>query len=112
MTGTISFRPIETGANVGILQIISERSIDEGSTWSVNSLSLRTIEIPANGESFSTKVSFIADVLPGELFRFRLVETGLGGVTLEPTSETILGETLTSASCIFELTEQGTIDIP
>ncbi len=112
MIGTISFHPTETGGGTGILNIVSERSDDGGLTWSFNMFSLRTIEVAASGESFATKVSTISSLLPGTRFRFKLVESGAGGITLSQTSAVMNGETITSSSVTFVLDEQGTIETP
>lgn len=103
--GTISFHPTETGGGVGIMYLLSERSID-GITWTVNPLSLRRVEIPSNGESFATKVSSIANLLDGEYFRFRMYEAGSGGVTLTSETETVMGQSVVMPSATFILTEQ------
>lgn len=104
MTGSISYNPDKGGGGTTTLNLISERSDDNGVTWFGNLNSRRTVEISNDGESFGTKISLITDWLPGQLLRFRAWRTS-GLLSFVSTDATALGETYTTPSLVWELSE-------
>lgn len=104
-SGTISFNPDRAGGGTSTLNLVSEKSGDEGVSWIGNLNSLRKIEVASNNESFQTKISLTVNWAPNEILRFRVYETGGGSIDFIPTSETILGQPFTGASMIWELEE-------
>lgn len=104
MTGSINYNPNVTGGGTTTLNLVSERSLDNGVTWAGNLESRRSMEINNTSESFGTKLSLILNWQPNQLLRFRAwVDTG--SITLESTSATALGQTFTSPSVVWELSE-------
>jgi hypothetical protein len=71
LTGTFSFAPAKTVVGTTTLYIVSERSIDDGFSWTPNSESLRTFELNRDQNQFGTKLSMLFDWLPNELVRFK-----------------------------------------
>lgn len=104
MTGSISYNPDKGGGGPTTLNLISERSDDDGVTWFGNLNSRRTVEISNSGESFGTKISIITDWLPGQLLRFRAWRVS-GLLSFVSTDVTALGETYTTPSLVWELSE-------
>lgn len=105
VVGTISFQPFKTGGGVTQLALYSEFSDDGGLTWNDNPWSLRTIEVPRNGESFNTGISAVVNWENGRRYRFKFVENGGGGLVFTTTSLNIEGEERTGASVFWELSE-------
>lgn len=104
MTGSINYNPDKGGGGNTLLNLISERSNDNGATWFGNLNSRRPVEISNSSESFGTKVSLIIDWLPGQLLRFRAWRVG-GALSFVSTSTTALGESYTTPSLVWELSE-------
>lgn len=104
MSGSISYNPDKGGGGTTTLNIVSERSADNGTTWVGNLDSKRTVEISNNTESFGTKVSWIITWAPGELLRFRAWING-GTLDFVTSSDTALGQTFNTPSVIWLLTE-------
>lgn len=104
MTGSISYNPDKGGGGTTTLNLISERSNDNGATWFGNVNSRRTVEISNNGESFGTKISSIIDWEPGQLLRFRAWRVA-GSLSFVSTDVAALGETYTTPSIVWELSE-------
>ena len=106
LEGTINFQPNKvSNGGISIIKLISERSID-GVNWYGNLNSLRSIEIPANGESFRTVISALDDWLPGEILRFRCYNSTNSDLLFEAPSDVILGETYTGPSLLWSLEEK------
>lgn len=106
MVGTISFQPNKGGGGVTLLHLWSERSNDDGTTWTQNSNSLRAIEISNSGETFKTSLSAILNWAPDELIRFRIYALSGGSITFVSPTDTVLGgEVINGYSVAWELSE-------
>lgn len=90
LAGTFSYNPDKGVGEVATFTILSELSIDDGTTWSVNRYSKRTIEVSNSGESFQTKVSSAVNLIPGALIRFRMYKT-TGDVAFRISTDSIMG---------------------
>lgn len=104
MTGSINYNPNKGGGGTTTLNLVSERSDDNGVTWFGNLNSRRSIEINNSGESFGTKLSLIVDWEPGQLLRFRAWRVS-GSLVFESSDASALGQTFTTPSLVWELSE-------
>ena len=104
MSGSINYNPDKGGGGVTTLNLVSERSADNGTTWTGNLDSKRTVEIANTSESFQTLLSWIITWNPGELLRFRAWISG-GTLNFVTSSDAALGQTFTSPSVVWILTE-------
>lgn len=101
--GSISYQPSRTGGGAAnSLYIISEISTD-GITWTKNLNSARKIEIPSDGETFKTSVSFVEQWLSGEYLRFKFYTLGGGSISFTPESVTLEGEVISGYSIVWVL---------
>lgn len=103
VTGLISWHPVKSGGGTARIVIGSESSVDEGQNWSLNQGSNRPNEILNDGDTFQSKISFFLEWLPNQIIRFRVYNGGGGTVNFAPSSDPMLGETLTGHSVIWEL---------
>ena len=106
MVGTISFQPLKGGGgNAQRIRIWSETSPD-AINWTTNLDSLRAVDVPNDGESFKTIVSFVTSIPDTYYLRFRFFSTGGGTLSLIPETELINGETITGPSVVWVLEEE------
>ena len=103
LSGTVSFIPDKTGVGTAILHLVTERSADNGVTWTGNLKSLEIFELQRDSNQFSTKLSILFDWLPNELIRFKAYSTG--ALDLVPPSDTIEGEVYTGYSFFWSMVE-------
>ena len=104
MEGSLSFQPNKSGGGVSILKLISERSFD-GVNWVGNLNSLRSIEVPNNGESFNTVISVLLDWQPDELIRFRCYNSTNPNMVFEVPTDNILNQNFEGPSMYWTLHE-------
>ncbi len=106
MVGSISFQPLKGGGgNAQRIRMWSELSPD-GISWTTNLDSLRAVDVPNDGESFKTIVSFVTSIPDTYYLRFRFFSTGGGTLSLTPETELINGETITGPSVVWVLEEE------
>ena len=104
--GSMAVQPVKSGGGgTAVISIYSEISAD-GVAWTVNPNSLRTFEVPNDGESFLTAPSFISNWPNGHYVRFRIATNG-GTISLEPPSKTLNGTTITGLSAYWSMTRIG-----
>lgn len=104
VTGTISFQPFKAGGGTTKYYLWSEHSDDDGLTWVTNEGSLRTIEIPNNGETFQSGISAQVNWTSMRIVRFKMLEIDSSGLTLQSPSQIINGETIIGASVLWQMT--------
>lgn len=104
--GTLSFQPDNVGGTSATIQIFSESSLDNGVTWVMNPNSLRSVEVPATGESFRTLVSFYTGWAPNQCIRFGFVMDA-GTASFAKKSDTIKGTVVDSYSFLWTMTTVG-----
>jgi hypothetical protein len=104
-TGTISVQPEKTGGGAAQQMRLWSEVSDDGLAWTINTNSLRTFEISADGETFKTSVSLYLDWLDGQYLRFKCYSTGGGALSLEPTADNVDGQAITGPSVIWNLKE-------
>lgn len=104
MSGTISFQPNKLGGGVTLMYLWGERSLD-GVTWTPNVGSLRSIELPNDGETFRTTVSILRDFKSNEYMRFRMYTAGQGGINFVPPTINANNSIIIGHSVIWQLME-------
>lgn len=104
MEGSLSFQPNKSGGGVSVLKLVSERSFD-GVNWTGNLNSLRSIEVPNNGESFNTVISVLLNWQPDELIRFRCYNSTNPNMVFEVPTDNILNQDFTGPSMYWALHE-------
>ena len=106
MVGTVSFQPLKGGGGAAQrIRVWSETSPDAIS-WTTNLDSLRSVDIPSDGQSFKTMVSFSESIPDTYYLRFRFFSTGGGTLSLTPETEVINGETIAGPSVVWVLEEE------
>lgn len=90
MTGTVSFQTSQGAGGASELFFWSERSNNDGVSFTENALSLRTSEVGNNAGNSQTKFSAVVNWLDGESVRFAAYRTG-GSVTLDSPSTIVNG---------------------
>ncbi|MDB4306038.1 hypothetical protein N9980_00565 [bacterium] len=102
--GLVSFHVRSSNPSSRVLSFYSETSIDNGVTWSKNTLSARTQTIASTVDQFQSKSSEAFDIPDQAIVRFRAFVSG-SGVTVEPVSLVANGDTVTGPSFRWRLTE-------
>lgn len=105
VAGTINFHFIKSGGGVAQVEIVSEKSTDNGLTWQPNERSRRVLDVPNNGEGYKTFISSAVSWEDQVLMRFKVVRSGSGTVSFETSSSIIEGDLYTSPSVVWEITE-------
>lgn len=106
LTGTVSFNPDVSGGATKRVVLVSETLLDGETVWTGNLNSIRKIEIGSSTESFKTNVSLLVNWPVNSQLRFRAYdETGVG-VDFTTEAETILGQSFTGASLVWDLSEK------
>lgn len=101
--GSVSFQPNRSGGGAASqLLFCSEKSTDN-INWVKNLDSLRKVEIPNDGETFKTNISFTETWSQGEYLRFKFVTGGGGVITFEPSVTVLEGDSVTGYSFIWSL---------
>lgn len=104
--GSLAVQPVKTGGGgVSVVSIYSERSTD-GVTWVKNEDSLRTFEVPNDGESFLSPPSFTQTWPNGSYVRFRVATDG-GTISLTAPSKTLEGTVVSGLSVYWTMTRIG-----
>lgn len=104
--GSLAVQPVKTGGGgVSVISIYSERSAD-GVTWTKNADSLRTFEVPNDGESFLSPPSFTQTWPNGHYVRFRVATSG-GTISLAAPSKTLDGSIVGGLSVYWTMTRIG-----
>jgi hypothetical protein len=89
MQGTATYQIVQGAGGAGNLQLWSERSNDDGVSFTENLFSLRTSEVPNNSDNSQTKSSGVDTWSPGESIRWAMYNSGAGAVTLSPPSDAV-----------------------
>jgi hypothetical protein len=89
MQGTATYQIVQGAGGAGNLQLWSERSSDDGVSFTENPFSLRTSEVPNNSDNSQTKSSGVDTWSPGESIRWAMYNSGAGAVTLAAPSDTV-----------------------
>lgn len=91
MQGTATYQTIQGAGGSAKLQLWSERSSDDGVTFTENSFSLRTSDVANNSDNSQTKSSGVDQWAPGESIRWAMYNAGPGALTLDGPSDTVNG---------------------
>ncbi|AUR98039.1 hypothetical protein NVP1246O_32 [Vibrio phage 1.246.O._10N.261.54.E10] len=91
MEGAVTYQTVQGAGGRAELKLWSERSDDDGVTFSENLFSLRTSEVPNNSSNSQTKSSGVDTWSPGESIRWAMYNTGPGALTLDGPSDTVNG---------------------
>lgn len=91
MRGTATYQTVQGAGGSGNLQLWSERSLDDGVTFTENPFSLRTSEVPNNSSNSQTKSSGVDLWAPGESIRWAMYNSGAGSVALDGPTDTVNG---------------------
>lgn len=91
MQGTATYQLVQGAGGSGNLLLWSERSDDDGLTFTENLFSLRTSEVPNNSSNSQTKSSGVDQWNPGESIRWAMYNSGPGAVTLQGPSAVVNG---------------------
>lgn len=106
MQGTVTYQTVQGAGGSGDLQLWSERSSDDGVTFTENPFSLRTSEVPNNSSNSQTKSSGVDQWAPGESVRWAMYNSGSGSVTLDGPSDTVNnGNVVDGLSLYWQLNE-------
>ena len=105
MQGTVTYQVDNGTGGTAQLLVWSERSDDNGVTWTLNDNSLRTSEVSNTSASSQTKSAAIADWQPGQWNRFVFANVGAGSLTLDSPSATVAGGVVGGFSFFFALVE-------
>lgn len=89
MQGTATYQIVQGAGGSGNLQLWSERSSDDGVSFTENPFSLRTSEVPNNSDNSQTKSSGVDQWAPGESIRWAMYNSGAGAITLSAPSDTV-----------------------
>lgn len=89
MQGSATYQTTQGSGGAGNFQLWSERSDDDGLTFTENPYSLRTSEVPNNSSNSQTKSSGVDGWKPGESVRWAMYNSGAGSVTLDGPSDTV-----------------------
>lgn len=91
MQGTATYQLTQGAGGAAELKLWSERSTDDGVTFTENPFSLRTSEVPNNSENSQTKSSGVDQWGPGESVRWAMYNSGAGSITLDGPTDTVNG---------------------
>lgn len=91
MQGTATYQLTQGAGGAGNLLLWSERSTDDGVSFTENTFSLRTSEVPNNSSNSQTKSSGVDQWAPGESIRWAMYNSGTGSVTLDGPSAVVNG---------------------
>lgn len=91
MQGTATYQTIQGAGGSAQLKLWSERSADDGVTFTENAFSLRTSDVPNNSDSSQTKSSGVDQWNPGESIRWAMYNSGPGALTLDGPTDTVNG---------------------
>ncbi|AUR89537.1 hypothetical protein NVP1124O_36 [Vibrio phage 1.124.O._10N.286.49.B1] len=91
MQGTVTYQTVQGAGGRAGLKLWSERSDDDGVTFSENLFSLRTSEVPNNSDNSQTKSSGVGAWNPGESIRWAMYNTGPGALALDGPTDTVNG---------------------
>ncbi|AZU97939.1 hypothetical protein [Vibrio phage LP.1] len=89
MAGIVTYQVAKGAGGAGELLLWSERSLDDGATFTENPFSLRTSEIGNNTDNSQSKSSGVRGWAPGESMRWAMYNAGAGAVTLNRPSATV-----------------------
>ena len=107
MSGIVSYQLDNGTGGSAQLNLFSDRTDDDGATFTENENTLRTSEISNTSASSQTKDSEIKNFLNGEAIRFAAFNGAAGNLTFTAPSATIRGGTVISGFSFFwRLTEQ------
>lgn len=106
MQGSATYQTTQGAGGNGELLLWSERSNDDGLTFTENTFSLRTSEVPNNSENSQTKSSGVDQWAPGESIRWAMYNSGVGAVVLDGPSATVNnGNVVDGLSFYWQLNE-------
>lgn len=91
MQGTATYQTIQGAGGSAQLKLWSERSPDDGATFTENAFSLRTSDVANNSDNSQTKSSGVDAWNPGESIRWAMYNAGPGALTLNGPSDTVNG---------------------
>ena len=91
MQGTVTYQTIQGAGGSAGLKLWSERSNDDGVTFTENLFSLRTSDVANNSDNSQTKSSGVDTWNPGESIRWAMYNAGPGALTLDGPSDTVNG---------------------
>lgn len=91
MQGTATYQTIQGAGGSAQLKLWSERSNDDGVTFTENLFSLRTSDVANNSDNSQTKSSGVDTWNPGESIRWAMYNAGPGALTLDGPSDTVNG---------------------
>lgn len=106
MQGTVTYQTAQGAGGSGELKLWSERSGDDGVTFTENPFSLRTSEVPNNSTNSQTKSSGVDQWEPGQSIRWAMYNSGAGAVSLDgPTATVNNGNVINGLSLYWQLNE-------
>lgn len=91
MAGIVTYQVAKGAGGAGELRLWSERSSDDGVTFTENPFSLRTSEIGNNTNNSQSKSSGVRGWAPGESMRWAMYNAEAGTVTLNRPSAAVNG---------------------
>lgn len=91
MQGTVTYQTVQGAGGSAGLKLWSERSDDDGVTFTENLFSLRTSDVANNSDNSQTKSSGVDTWNPGESIRWAMYNSGPGALTLDGPSDTVNG---------------------
>ena len=83
MQGSVTYQLKKGAGQRGLLMLWSERSNDDGVTFTENPFSLRTSEVPNNTDDSQTKSAGVSQWGVGECMRFAMYNAEGGDITLD-----------------------------
>jgi len=108
MQGTVNYQTTQGAGGSGDLKLWSERSDDDGITFTENPFSLRTSEVPNNSNNSQTKSSGVDQWGPGQSIRWAMYNSGPGSITLDSPSDTVNnGNIIEGLTFYWQLNEVG-----
>lgn len=106
MQGTVTYQMIQGAGGAAQLKLWSERSSDDGATFTENPFSLRTSHIANNSDSSNTKSSGVDMWEPGQSIRWAMYNDGPGDLTLYPPTDVVNGSnTIEGLAFYWQLNE-------
>lgn len=106
MQGTVTYQPEQGAGGSAQLRLWSERSGDDGSTFTENDFSLRKSGVSNNSDDSQTKSSAVDTWNDGESIRWAMYNAGPGEITLKSPTDTVNnGNVISGLAFYWQLNE-------
>lgn len=89
MQGTATYQTVQGSGSSAQLNLWSERSGDNGATFTENLFSLRVSDVANSSDNSQTKSSGVDTWSPGESIRWAMYNSGTGALTLDGPTDTV-----------------------